>query len=298
MSNEWLAHRERGSDVALQLITWFTTALGYRAGRLALYPICGYFLIFSLKARVASRDYLRRAMQRSPSLADVFKHYHMFATTLLDRIDILGNRLDVFKIRYHGLAEFQRIVETGRGCLLIGAHLGSFELLRALASRDRSIVVNTVMFEDNATRIGRWMRAQNTNAAVNIIPAGRADTLLRVSECLERGEWVAMLADRPITLERTLACEFLGTPALFPSGPMLSAALLKAPVALFFGLCDGPRSYDIYLETVDTQQTTFDRQHRETALRDLSERYVKRLEYHVRQAPYNWFNFYDFWRLQ
>jgi predicted LPLAT superfamily acyltransferase len=30
-------------------------------------------------------------------------------------------------------------------------------------------------------------------------------------------------------------------------------------------------------------------------LRDLVERYAARVEHHCRTAPYNWFNFYDFW---
>lgn len=298
MSSAWLEQRERGSLAALKLITWITTSLGYHAGRLALYPACLYFLLFSPKARMASRGYLRRVLAHPPALSDIFRHYHVFATTLLDRIELLANRVEAFDIRYHGIAEFQRYVGScaGRGCLLIGAHLGSFELVRALASRDRGIIVNTVMFEENAAVTRRWMHDQSKNTPLNIIPAGQPDTLLRVMECLDRGEWVAMLADRPVANERTTTCEFLGAPAEFPTGPLLSAVLLKAPVVLFFALCSGARSYDVHLEMFDIDPAGFDRRHREQALHELIMRYVQCLEIYVRKAPHNWFNFYDFWR--
>ena len=35
---------------------------------------------------------------------------------------------------------------------------------------------------------------------------------------------------------------------------------------------------------------------REAAMHVAIERYAERLSQHCRQTPYNWFNFYDFWK--
>jgi predicted LPLAT superfamily acyltransferase len=35
---------------------------------------------------------------------------------------------------------------------------------------------------------------------------------------------------------------------------------------------------------------------RNEMIRQAQQRYVERIEYHCRNAPYNWFNFYDFWK--
>ena len=129
-----------------------------------------------------------------------------------------------------------------------------------------------------------------------VIPLGRPDTMLRVHECLERGEIVGILGDRTLKSDRTARCDFLGAPATFPQGPLLLAAIVKAPVVLFFGLYHGGRRYAIHFEAFADE-----RQHRPQGSRARSssrwiERYAARLEHYCRLAPYNWFNFYDFWR--
>jgi predicted LPLAT superfamily acyltransferase len=64
--------------------------------------------------------------------------------------------------------------------------------------------------------------------------------------------------------------------------------MLGRPVVLMLGLHRGGRRYDIIFETIST--TPAERPSEETI-----RRFVVRLEYHCRGAPYNWFNFYDFW---
>jgi predicted LPLAT superfamily acyltransferase len=131
--------------------------------------------------------------------------------------------------------------------------------------------------------------------AERIITPGEAGSLLRVRECLERGEIVAMLGDRPLGRERTTRCEFLGANARFPSGPMLAAAVLGAPVVAFFCLYQGDLRYNVHFEVL-AERIELGAGQRDAALAPWIERYVRQLEAHARMAPYNWFNFYDFWQ--
>jgi predicted LPLAT superfamily acyltransferase len=71
-----------------------------------------------------------------------------------------------------------------------------------------------------------------------------------VRECLERGEIVAMLSDRPFGSERTVRSRFLGSDAAFPSGPMLAAAVLGVPVVAFFCLHRGDLRYDVHFDVL------------------------------------------------
>jgi predicted LPLAT superfamily acyltransferase len=127
------------------------------------------------------------------------------------------------------------------------------------------------------------------------IRLGRPDTQLRVRECIERGEIVGMLGDRTLKSDKTVRCDFLGAPASFPQGPLLLAAILNAPVVLFFGLYLGGRRYAIHFEPF-AEELHIGRQDRGAQLRPWIGRYAARLEHYCRLAPYNWFNFYDFWR--
>jgi predicted LPLAT superfamily acyltransferase len=53
----------------------------------------------------------------------------------------------------------------------------------------------------------------------------------------------------------------------------------------------------MYFETfADT--LAVERRRREQHLREAIVRFADRLEHYARDAPYNWFNFYDFWQTQ
>ncbi|HEU4353511.1 MAG TPA: acyl-CoA synthetase [Burkholderiales bacterium] len=289
----WLEQPERGSRVAMRLAVWLMLALGRPAGRLLLYPICAYFALFSRRARRASADYLRRVLGRPPRARDVFRHYHAFASTIQDRIYLLAGKLARLEVSVSVSAPTLELLRRG-GCILLGSHLGSFEVLRARAAVDRLPPVNLLMYRDNSEKLNGVLRALDPELESRIIELGSGESLLHVHERLARGEIVGMLGDRAWRNDRTCRCEFLGSPAQFPPGPLLSAGLLGAPVVLFFGLYLGGRRYEIRLEPF-ADAIVLDRRDREASVRPWVERYVRKLEHYCRLAPYNWFNFYEFW---
>jgi len=295
VSAAWLAQRERGSIAALNLIAWLTCVLGRRIGRILLVPICLYFVAFLPRARRASRTFLTSVLGTPVGLAEVFRHFHVFASTLLDRVEMLSKGSASFDIRIHNDAALTALLARGRGCLLLGSHLGSFEILRAYGERQQRLTINLVMHEGNSRMIGSWMHSRAPELAVRIIAPGTPQTLLRVQECLERGEIVAMLSDRPFGRERMVRSYFLGSDAAFPSGPMLAAAVLGVPVVAFFCLHQGDLRYDVHFDVL-AEHVKLNDGPRDAAVLPWVDLYVRRLEHYARHAPYNWFNFYDFWQ--
>jgi predicted LPLAT superfamily acyltransferase len=250
-----------------------------------------YFIVFAGPARRASRDYWRRLTGAPARWRDVYRQYHTFAATLLDRIDLVAGQLDRFDLRTSGGDAVLGALATGRGCLLLGAHFGSFEVMRAVGTLGRGIVLNVVMHEGNASLIGAWMRERAPSLALRTIPSGRAETMLRVRDCLARGEAVALLADRPFADAATVTAPFLGAPVRLPEGPFRLAAILGVPTFLFFGIHRGDRRYELRFEPLGTDA----RLHGREAAHSLARHYAARLEAQVRDAPTNWFNFYDYW---
>ncbi|HXM80945.1 MAG TPA: acyl-CoA synthetase [Burkholderiales bacterium] len=291
---EWVERPERGSRFAMRLLLWLTLKLGRPVGRALLYPICAYFVLFSRRARRASAEYLRRALGRRPGLGDVFRHYHAFASTIHDRVYLLAGKYSYFDVTLSAPAGLLARLRQGRGCILLGSHLGSFEILCARSVSDCVPPVNVLMHLDNAEKINSVLHPLAPGIESRIIPLGGPESLLRVRECLARGEIVGMLGDRAWRNERTCSCDFLGARARFPLGPLLLAGLLDAPVVLFFGLYLGGRRYEIRLEPF-AEAIPLEPREREAAVRPWVQRYVRRLEHHCRLAPYNWFNFYDYW---
>lgn len=293
MSTAWREAPERGTARSLALMEGLTLRLGRGATRCLLPPLCLYYYATAPAARRASRQFLGRALGREPGAGDVLRHYHAFASTLHDRMLLAAGRVDALDIALSGVAEVESLLKAGRGCLLVGSHLGSFEALRALG-RVKGRPISVVMHEENARKMQAVFSRLAPDLQQRVIASGRPDTMLRIRECLERGELVGMLGDRPLGDERTASVPFLGAPARFPLGPWLLAGVLGCPTALFFGLYLGGARYEIVLEAFGPGERV-PREQRDAAAQRALAYYVARLEHYARRAPYNWFNFYDFW---
>ena len=293
MSQGWLDQRERGSVIGIRLIVGLALLLGRRVARLLLIPVCIYFLLFSVKARAASRKYLGLVLGRQARFTDLFRHYFTFAAVALDRFFLLKDRYELFSTEVHGQALLDEVLARGQGCLLLGAHLGSFEILRALGT-EHQIEVGLVMYEDNAKMVNTVAKAINPALADLVIPLGRFDSMFKVYERLQASAWVGVLGDRALDQEGHVRVPFLGEAADFPSAPFRIALMLKRPVVLMVGLYRGGNRYELYFEKL-FEPDGVERSARARAIEDAVRAYARRLEHYCRSAPYNWFNFYDFW---
>lgn len=295
MSRAWLEQRERGSAALIRFIIWIALRIGRPVGRLLLYPICAYFLLFSVRTRRASREYWRRIGGENATLRTLFRHYHVFAATILDRVFLLSGRHDIFEVEMHGVERFHELVQRGQGCLLLSAHVGSFEMLRVLGMLGRRLPLHILFYEENSRKMSALLHALNPAVAASVIPVGSPGTMLKVHESLAAGHLVGVMGDRCISGEKQVRCRFLGEEAAFPAGPLLMAKALQAPVVLCFGLYRGDRRYDVHFEVL-AERVEIRREAREQDLQAWVQRYAERLEHYCRAAPYNWFNFYDFWK--
>ena len=298
MSQDWLRQRERANAASLQLLARLALLLGRPAGRMILYPVCFYFLIFSVRARAASGKYLRKVLGRVPSLADRFRHYYTFATVALDRIYLLRSRFDQFEIRVSGEEVLAEAQARGQNCFLLGAHLGSFEALHAYGE-ENGIKVTMMMFEHGSRNMNALARAINPGLERTVIGMGALDSMMKLRDRLESGEWVGMLGDRGLFDGGQVRVPFFGEPAAFPTAPFRIASMFERPVVLMLALYRGGNRYDLHFERlVESPPTDRSGQNgtgRDAAIRGWAARFAERLEHHCRQAPYNWFNFYDFW---
>src|SRR5881275_654125 len=293
-TRRWTDLPERGTPAMLRLIHWTATAIGRWAARLLLYPATLYFVICAHTARRMSYQYLKRLRGRPVHWWHVFRHFHCFAATILDRVYLLHGEFDRFGVTVHGKEILQRQIESGRGSILLGSHLGSFEVLRALGVMQRKFPLKVLMDTVHNENITRFFDALNSKIAGTVIAPDRPDTLIRVKESLDGGYFVGMLGDRVSGGDKTTQCQFLGTPATFPAGPVLLAAMMHCPVILFVGLYRGGNRYEIYFEHF-ADEIVMDRDRRAESIQLWTQRYARRLEHYVRLAPYNWFNFYPFW---
>lgn len=293
----WAGEKERSSLWILRLMRWFALTAGRRLARVVLHPITLYFLVTGAKARRESARYLARALGRPARLADVYRHIHCFAATILDRVYLLQERYDEFELAPRGIEAMDDALARGEGVLMIGAHLGSFEALRALGV-ERGVRVAMIMYEDNARLINATLAALAPKATLHTIALGRVGAMLALRRWLDSGGIGGLLGDRtlPVSSPRshTHALPFLGAPARFSDGPFRLAAMLRRPVIFMTGLYHGGNRYELrFMPLADFSAANA--ANRDALIHAAMKRYVATLEALCREAPYNWFNFFDFW---
>lgn len=307
----WAATPERRGQWGLRFMLW----LYQRAGRLPfillLWPVVAVYWLSGRAARAASRQWLARvqavAHQQEialPRPLSSYRHFLRFGGSMLDKVaswrgDLRWGR----DIDFAPGAEAVIRAAEGKGHLILASHLGDIEACRAMAKQVSGLVINALVFTDNAQRFRAVLESIAPQAGVNLLPVSDIgpDTAILLQQKLDAGEWVAIVGDRTAVQRqrggerRVVWSEFMGHPAPFPQGPFVLAAALRCPVLLMFALRQRGK-LRVHCEAF-ADPLPLPRNGRQQALQAAVDRYAARLQQHALLAPLDWFNFYDFWAL-
>src|SRR6185436_5529823 len=294
----WSRIAERGSMWGLRFVAATARLLGRQAARIALLPAVAWFFLTGRDARRASRTYLSRlgAQSAPPTTWNVWRHMLTFADASLDKFDAWRGEVST-AVEFKGIEEFTRLAREKRGALFIGSHLGNLEMIRALAATKQLATVTAVVYTDHARRFAATLAGANARFADNLFEVRDfgPQTAILLKERVERGEILVIVGDRTPAADngRRAHALFLGHDAPFPQGPVVLGYLLGCPVYLFFCLKDGER-YRIHLEPF-AEKILLPQRDRRAAIDAYVAQYASRLECYCREAPLQWFNFFDFW---
>lgn len=309
IDTDWSTVAERGSVGALRAMAWSYRLLGRRLSQLLLHPIVAYFFVREGASRHASRAYQEALWEhpegrrnlasggRRPGALAPLRHYYEFAVQIFDRMVLWGGGSRNFKMDSEGGRHLFALKEARRGAILLGAHLGSFDMARQLAN-EHGLPLNVVMFTAHAQRINRFFERLDRGSTVRVLELDprSVKTAFAIKACLDRGELVGILADRiPAgSREKPLEVDFLGRPALLPRSPFQLACLLGCPT--FVSLCVriGDAHYRTRVEPLG-EGRKLPRRERDKGAEELARAYMARIEQACLRHPYQWFNFHDPW---
>jgi len=297
-TDQWAEIQERGSYWGMRVLM-----VVYRCGgNLLLYPLVGlvvfYFFLTRAATRRYSRLYLKRVLSAPVRVWDIWLHHWAFARALLDRIAAWMGKIKLSDVSLDNRALLIDLKAQKKGAILLGAHLGNLEMCRGVVENDGYLTLNVILHSHNTAKINRLMQSLHPNVQVRLIQIDEINpvTAMRLRAMLDNGEFIILLADRlpPGEQPRFIEYPFLGAPARFPVGPFWLALLLGAPVFFMTGMRT-PTGYRAALEPL-SDGAPVARKKRDAACQQLMASYIEKLEATCRAHPYQWFNFYDYWR--
>jgi predicted LPLAT superfamily acyltransferase len=287
--------RSRGGYFGNWFFVQLIRAFGVWPAYLWLVFVAAYFTLVSRAAYRASADYLEHLFGplpwwRRPWL--VYRHFLAHGVTLVDRLAVLMGRSRIECV-FEGEELFKPYLEPPRGIILVGAHVGCWELGGHFLGRF-DIPVNLVAIEREVAGIQTLMDAATGGKRFRILTAD--DNPLRsvpILAALRRGEIVALLGDRSFG-GADVAVDFLGDPVRLPVGPYHLAAASGAPVFQVFVVREKLGQYRFVAfppESVSREEIRSD----PAAVQAQVRRYAERLEAIVRRYPFQWANFFPYW---
>lgn len=306
----WQSAEEGGSSRLIGAIGWMALRCPRPLVSLLLAPIAVYFVVVRRAAARNSRTFLAHVARHQPpdapkfptGLAGTFEHFRRFAQVVLDRVYFLRDPPATELITsVSGDQALLQFFAQGRGVVLLGAHLGSFEALRASGrkSAEGGLLpgplprIRPVMYRANARKVQAFLDAINPRLSADVIELGAPDSLLVAAQAIERGELIGILADRTIEVRRTETVDFLGRPMVLAAGPFVMALALQAPIVFGCALLENGR-YRVHFDLLH-DGSPIPRAERAQAIRQIMGSYARHIERHVLQHPLNWFNFHEIW---
>ena len=301
----WSHIPERGSILGLRFLLTVFELLGRGPLMLLLSPVMAYMFLFGGESRRAAVDFQRRLVESNGEAASgmriylrAFRQFWEFGSALVDRVLSWRTGITRERFTFEGLEEFRNAALSRTGVIFMGAHVGNIEVIRAFVET-RNITVNALMFTKGSQKLHAFLEEVNPRTFLRVIEVTDVGSslLFDLQARLSNGEIVAFLGDRVSvqSIERVCPVPFLGKNAMFPEGPWVLASFLDAPIYTGFCMRERGGAFRVEFRKL-ADRIELPRAERQQRLREYMQEYAARLEDVVRRYPFQWFNFFNFWR--
>ncbi len=265
--------------------------LGVRISYFFCIWVSGYFLLFARKQRNGLVQFYQKGFGYSggKSLRYAASNFYEFGKIIIDRIALRTPRKRLYTHSFSNEAVLRNMYESGRGGFLFSGHVGNWENAGNLIGERITSKINILMLDAEVEKIKQLVENNVEPARYNLIPLKEdMSHLILIHQALKRNEMIALHADRTVPGQKTFTFPFLNGTAQFPAGPFIMAYKFKVPITFVYAI--KTTSTHFSLSATDPVVGGTDVHSPE----EIAERYVKRLEELVKQAPTQWFNFYNY----
>ncbi len=254
-----------------------------------------YFLIFSDKKSIKFYFSQIHGYNGFKLVKSIYKNYVLLGEVLTDKIAFMVKPDNIFTFDYEGENYLKQIAGEGKGGMLIGAHMGNWEIAGNLLERI-NVKVNIVLLDAEHQKIKTILETHKIVRKFNVISIkDDYSHLYKIKEAFENKEFVVMHGDRYVEGTATVTVDFMGKPAKFSSGPLYIASKNKVPVSFVYTLKEKSLHYHFYASKPRVFEYPSNLKRRKQDIENMVRIYVSDLEKMVRKYPDQWFNYFKYW---
>jgi predicted LPLAT superfamily acyltransferase len=253
-----------------------------------------YYFFFSYKSSRFIFDYFHQRLgyNRLKSILKIYTNYYLLGQTVIDKVVLMSGIPNRFSFDFDGEDHLREMITLQKGGLLLGAHIGNWEIAGHLLQR-LDIPVNIVMFDGEHQQIKEYLNSVTgkRNAKIIVIKNDLSH-IYEISEAFKNKELVCIHADRFLEGNKTMTSEFLGEKAMFPAGPFVLAGSFNVPVSFVFAMKESNLHYHFFASPLKIHN----RSEKSAGLQSMLDDFSAEMEKKVKEYPEQWYNYYNFWQ--
>ncbi len=257
-----------------------------------------YFVLFAPKASRAQYYYLHDVQHFNfwKSIAGLVRNYYIFGQVILDKVALMSGVKTDFTYDFDGENYLHQLAEQGEGAILVGAHFGNWEIAGQLLQRI-NVKVHILMLDAEHEKIKAMLNKTMSHRSLNIIPI-KSDMshLLLIKKAFDNKEFVAMHGDRFLGNAKHFSCNFFDRKADFPTGPFYMAMKFGVPITFVSALKESDKHYHFFATEPKEYKNFGKPKQRDAQIKIIMQAYISNLKELMKAYPYQWFNYYRFWK--
>ena len=305
-NKHWANQKERTTVFGMRFLFAFHQLFGRIPFLLILCPVVFFYWIKESNFRRLSLDYLQRAyregaLTQKPTVWTTYRHLLQFASTILDKIICLSGRNPGMHLSIENEQLINELIETNTGAVILTSHMGCTEALQAYGNQFSNLRIFALIHSKNSEELNRYLRAINPLANIQFLEVSELSPSIAMTleDEVANGALLFIAGDRiPIESQATVDVNFFGDMASFPIGGIILANLFHCPLLQMTCAHDNSNFLARYKVRFDrlSERVSLTRIKRKTEIKELVDLYAQGLERTIRQSPFDWFNFYEFWK--
>ncbi len=229
-----------------------------------------------------------------------------FAMYLVDFFRFQGLDGEYIKkfVRVENKQAFDQALSQGKGCIVLTAHLGNWELGGVVLSQI-GYPLWAVALPHKSKKVNGFFNSQRESKGIRVIPLGKA--FIRCVTLLRSNELIALVGDRDFTKDGGILVNFFGKPAYLPKGPAMISLMTGAPIVPAFMIRN--KVHDgftlrfekpLMFNSGDKNLQGNGKPHRLLKVKDedvkrLTESCARVMEEYIKRFPEQWYMFKKFW---